>query len=246
MLDHRFVRENFELVKQAVGAKNESVKLDTFLDLEKKRRDLLVKADELKHQRNVVTKEISALKKQKQDAADKITQMRQVGDQIKALDGELRQTEDALEELMRWIPNIPHESVPVGKSEADNEVVREWGQHPTFDFDPKAHWDVGEALGIMDFAAASKITGSGFILTKGLGARLERALINFFLDINTKQHGYTEIYPPFLVNHDSLYGAGQLPKLEEDMYRMAEDPYFLIPTAEVPVTNMHRDQILSV
>lgn len=245
MLDHRFVRDHFDLIRKAVADKNESVDLDDFLKLEQKRRDLLVKADELKHTRNTVSKEISQLKKQKQDAADKIAQMRQVGEDIKALDEEIRTTEDALNDILTWLPNIPHESVPIGKDETDNELVREWGELPEFNFEVKAHWDLGEELGITDFGAASNISGSGFIMTRGLGARLERALINLFLDVNTAEHGYTEVYPPFLVNREAMYGTGQVPKLETDMYHLSEDGLYLIPTAEVPLTNIHRDTILA-
>ncbi|MCP4712586.1 MAG: serine--tRNA ligase [Planctomycetes bacterium] len=245
MLDHKFVRENVDLVKKAVADKNESVDLDNFLELEQKRRQLLVKADELKHTRNVVSKKISRLKKAKQEAASKIEEMRRVGQDIKALDEEIRQVEQDLEEILSWIPNIPHESVPVGKDESDNQFIKDWGQIPEFDFKPRPHWEIGADLGIMDFAAASKIAGTGFILSKGLGARLERALINLFLDVNTTEHGYTEVYAPFLTNRRSMFNAGQVPKLEDDMYQSKKDGLFLIPTGEVPITNIHANEILS-
>ncbi|OQY29274.1 MAG: serine--tRNA ligase [Candidatus Cloacimonetes bacterium 4572_55] len=246
MLDHKFVRKNIELVKKAVADKKESVNLDNFLKLEQERRLLLAQADALKHERNVVSKEISRLKRSKQDASDKISEMKRTGEKIKELDMDRRRVDEEIDEILRWTPNIPHESVPVGKDESDNVVIREWGDKPNFDFQPKPHWEIGERLGIMDFSAASKIAGSGFILTKGAGARLERALINFFLDTHTADHGYTEIYPPCLANEQSMFGTGQLPKLKDDMYCLEGDKLFLIPTGETPITNIHRDEILSV
>ena len=245
MLDLKFVRDNFDLVQTTAKNKNANVNFEGFLNLEKKRREILTRVEELKHTRNVVSKEISQLKKDKIDAADKIEQMRLVGDDIKKMDDDLAQIENELNEILRWIPNIPHESVPVGKDETNNKIVKEWGKKRTYDFKPLPHWEIGEKLGIMDLAVASKITGSGFIYLKGTGALLERALINFFLNMNTTEHGYMEVYPPYVVNRASMFGTGQLPKLEKDMYLANEDDFFLIPTAEVPVTNIHRDDVLA-
>ncbi|MGM9924179.1 MAG: serine--tRNA ligase [Bacillus sp. (in: firmicutes)] len=246
MLDLKFVRANFEEVKKNLQCRGEDLSsLDQFEELDSKRRELIVETEQLKSRRNEVSQQISVMKREKKDADHVIKEMREVGDRIKVLDDELRGVEEALEQLMLSIPNIPHPSVPVGDSEDDNVVARTWGEIPQFDFEPKPHWDVADGLGILDFERAAKVTGSRFVFYKGLGARLERALISFMLDLHVEEHGYTEVMPPYMVNRASMTGTGQLPKFEEDAFRIESDDYFLIPTAEVPVTNMHRDEILN-
>ena len=243
MLDLRFVRAKPDVVREAIANKNERVEFDAYTTLDERRRALLKEAETLKNQRNVVSGEIAQLKRDKQDATEKIGAMRAVSSRIKELDGDLSAVEADIQNILRRIPNIPHESVPIG-DESDNEVIRQWGETPEADFERKPHWEIGEALGILDFQRPGKITGSNYTLFKGSGARLERALIQFMLDLHTDKHGYTEISPPFVVNRDSMFGTGQLPKMEDDMYRINEDDLFLIPTAEVPVTNIHRDEII--
>lgn len=246
MLDLKYVRANFEEVKKNLQCRGEDLSsLDQFEELDSKRRELIIQTEELKSRRNEVSQQISVMKREKQDADHVIKEMREVGDKIKVLDDELRGVEEALEQLMLSIPNIPHPSVPVGDSEDDNVVARTWGEIPQFDFEPKPHWDVADGLGILDFEKAAKVTGSRFVFYRGLGARLERALISFMLDLHVEEHGYTEVMPPYMVNRASMTGTGQLPKFEEDAFRIESEDYFLIPTAEVPVTNMHRDEILS-
>ncbi|MGE5545187.1 MAG: serine--tRNA ligase, partial [Bacillota bacterium] len=218
--------------------------LDAFLALEEQRRQKLVQVEQLKNRRNTVSEEIGRMKKEGRDAGDMVLEMRQVSQKIKEMDDELKQIEDRLSYTLLTIPNIPHESVPVGASEEDNLEVRKWGEPGKFDFAPQAHWDIGENLGILDFERAAKVTGARFTFYKGLGARLERAVINFMLDLHTAEHGYTEIFPPFMVNRDSMTGTGQLPKFEEEAFRVDNVDYFLIPTAEVPVTNLYRGEIL--
>lgn len=245
MLDIKLVRNNPELIREAVKKRGEEIELDGFLKLDEKRRELLYEVEQLKNQRNTVSQEIGRLKQQGLDAEDKVALMKEVSQKIKELDEEVKEVEKSLSEFLLTIPNIPHETVPVGKSEEDNVEVRRWGEPRKFDFEPKAHWDIGENLGILDFGAASKMTGSRFALYKGLGARLERALINFMLDLHITEHGYKEIFPPFIVHRNSMIGTGQLPKFEEDAFKLYNNTdYFLIPTAEVPVTNLHREEIL--
>lgn len=244
MLDLKFIRENIELVEQAIKNKQEKVDLLRLLDLDERRRSLLREAEDLKHQRNVASEEIARLKRQGKNADDEIAKMKGVADRIKALDEELRAVEGELREVQIWIPNIPHPSAPVGASEADNVEIRRWGEPPKMDFRPKPHWEVAENLGIVDFARGSKVAGAFFVNHTGLGAKLERALINFMLDLHIEEHGYTEVSPPFMVNRASMFSTGQLPKLEDDMYLVEQDDLFLIPTAEVPVTNLHRDEVL--
>ncbi|KYD31422.1 MULTISPECIES: serine--tRNA ligase [Anoxybacillaceae] len=246
MLDVKYLRNHFEEVKEKLLKRGEDLtNIDRFEELDKKRRELIAKAEELKNKRNEVSQQIAVLKREKKDADHLIAEMRDVGDRIKAMDDEIRQVEEELNALLLSIPNIPHESVPVGKSEEDNVEVRKWGEPRSFSFEPKPHWDIAEQLGILDFERAAKVTGSRFVFYKGLGARLERALINFMLDVHIEEFGYQEILPPYLVNRASMTGTGQLPKFEEDAFRIETDDYFLIPTAEVPVTNLHRDEILS-
>lgn len=245
MLDLRFIRENPEKVKEAVKNKGEKADVDLLLILDGKKRTLLLQADELKHQRNVVSEKIARMKKEKQDPGEQIEKMRKVADQIDALDEELRQSEEKINHLLLSVPNIPHPSVPIGSDEDSNVVIREWGQPPRFDFEPRPHWELGQILGILDLPKAAKVAGSGFLVLTGKGARLQRALINFMLDLHTKKHSYEEILPPFMANRVSMTGTGQLPKLEDDMYLCEKDDLFLIPTAEVPITNLHREDNLA-
>lgn len=246
MLDIKFLRANFEEVKNKLQHRGEDLTdLGKFEDLDVKRRELIVEAEQLKSKRNEVSQQVAALKREKQDADHLIAEMREVGDKIKALDEELRTVEVELDQLLLSIPNIPHESVPVGETEDDNVEIRKWGEVREFDFEPKPHWDVATDLDLLDFERASKVTGSRFVFYKGLGARLERALFNFMLDLHTDEHGYREVLPPYMVNRASMTGTGQLPKFEEDAFLIESEDYFLIPTAEVPVTNMHREEILN-
>lgn len=244
MLDIRLIRNNPEFVKEAIAKRGDKINLDEFLLLDEKRRELLYEVEQLKNTRNKVSQEIGRLKKEGKDAEKRILEMREVSQKIKEMDDQIKQVEEQIKEFLLRVPNIPHESVPVGKSEDDNVPVRHWGQPTEFDFEPKPHWDIGESLGILDFEAASKISGARFALYKGLGARLERALINFMLDLHTSKHGYKEIFPPFIVLRQSMIGTGQLPKFEEDAFKLSDNNHFLIPTAEVPVTNIHRDEII--
>ncbi|RCW64587.1 serine--tRNA ligase [Saliterribacillus persicus] len=247
MLDMKDLRKNFQEIKDKLKFRGEDLgDLDRFGDLDIKRRELISETEELKAKRNEVSKEISVLKKEKKDADDRIKEMRDVGDRIKEIDGELRQAEEELETLLLSIPNIPHETTPIGDSEDDNVEAKNWGKVPSFDFELKAHWELGTTLDILDFERASKVAGSRFVFYKGLGARLERALINFMMDLHADEHGYKEMLPPYMVNRTSMTGTGQLPKFEEDAFKIEGWEYFLVPTAEVPVTNYHRDDILKV
>jgi seryl-tRNA synthetase len=246
MLDIKVLRADFEGIKKLLQHRGEDLSaLDNFEELDKKRREFIVEAEQLKSKRNEVSAQVAALKRDKQDADHLILEMREVGDKIKEIDDELRVVEESLETILLGIPNIPHESVPIGETEDDNIEARKWGEIRNFGFEPKPHWDVADQLGILDFEKAGKVTGSRFVFYKGLGARLERALISFMLDLHVDEHGYTEVLPPYIVNRTSMTGTGQLPKFEEDAFRIESEDYFLIPTAEVPVTNMHRDEILS-
>ncbi|ABO48567.1 seryl-tRNA synthetase [Desulforamulus reducens MI-1] len=245
MLDIKFVRSNPELVLEGLKKRGSDISLDEFLKLDSMRREKLVVAEQLKNTRNVVSQEIGKLKKAGQDAEEKTLEMRKVSQKIKDMDDEIRNIEEKLQEILLSIPNIPHESVPVGKDENDNVEIRRWGKPRGFEFEPKPHWDLGEDLNILDFERGGKVTGARFSFYKGMGARLERALINFMLDLHTREHGYTEIFPPFIVNGDSMLGTGQLPKFAEDMFKLEGLNYYLIPTAEVPVTNLYRDEILA-
>ena len=244
MLDLKFVREHPEKVREAIALKNEPADLDRLLELDGKRRRLLQEAEELKRLRNRVSKEIGLSKGDRAAVERKKEEMRQVSGKIKELDEELRRFDGEMEQILLRLPNIPDPAVPSGEDEADNMEVRSWGEPPQFPFSPRPHWEIGEMLGIIDFPRAGKITGSRFALYCGDGARLERALINFMLDLHTGEHGYREIFPPFLVNSGSMTGTGQLPKFAEDAFKVEGADYYLIPTAEVPVTNLHRDEIL--
>ncbi|MBM7868438.1 serine--tRNA ligase [Heliobacterium gestii] len=243
MLDTKFVRANPEVVQEALQKRGATISLDDFLELDRRRRALVVDVENLKARRNAVSAEIARKKKAKEDAEDMIVEMRQVGDQIKGLDEELAQIELDMDNRMLFIPNIPHASVPVGTSEADNVEVRRWGSPNSFDFPIKAHWDLGEDLNILDFQRGAKISGARFTVYKGLGARIERAVINLMMDTHA-QRGYTEVLPPYLVNRQSMLGTGQLPKFAEDMFAVTGTDYYLIPTAEVPVTNLYANEIM--
>ncbi len=246
MLDIKYIRQNLEHVKTALANRQEDPSLlDNFLGHDEIRRNLLADSEALRHRRNVASDAIAELKKSGQDAAAQITEMRDVSARIKEIEESLSANEQAMAELLMQLPNIPHESVPIGRNEEDNPVVKTVGEPPLFDFPPAAHWDLGEALGIIDFKRAAKITGSRFPLLTGSGALLERALINFMLDVHTAEHGYRECLPPFMVNRKTMTGTGQLPKFEEDLFRLEKWDYYLIPTAEVPVTNIYQDEILS-
>ena len=245
MLDLKFVRENLDIVKKAVQDKGEEAAIDRFTEIDARRRNLLQETEQLKNKRNTVSEEIARMKRGKKDASATIEEMRLVSQKIKELDNELRQVEAELQEILLTLPNIPDPSVPIGETEADNVPVRHVGEVPEFDFEPKARWDLAVDLDIIDFERAGKVTGARFAFYKGQGAQLERALINFMLDLHTSEHGYTEVFPPFMVHRNSMIGTGQLPKFEEDAFRVAGSDYFLIPTAEVPVTNYHREEILS-
>ena len=244
MLELKFIRENAELVKTALKNRQYELDIDNMLSIDAKRRKLLQKVEELRNLRNRVSQEIGQLKKEKKDASQKIEEMKRVGQEIKEIEKELGEVEQKVKEYLLSIPNIPHETVPVGTDEGDNVTIKRWGDIPEFDFEPQPHWDVGENLGILDFQRAAKITGSRFVVYHQDGARLERALINFMLDLHTEKHGYKEVLPPFIVNEDSMKGTGQLPKFKEDLFKLEGWNYYLIPTAEVPVTNLHRNEIL--
>lgn len=243
MLDAKFVRANPEVVREALRKRHVSADLDDFLRLDEERRQLLGEVEQLKARRNSESEEIARRKKAGEPAEELIAEMRAVSEQIKELDDRVKAVEEELNRTLLYIPNVPDDSVPEGESDADNPVVRTWGEPRKFTFEPKAHWDIGADLDILDFDRARKITGARFTVYKGLGARLERACINFMLDLHLKQ-GYTEIFPPFMVNGDSMVGTGQLPKFKEDMFKLEGLDYYLIPTAEVPVTNLHREEIL--
>ncbi|HXJ92167.1 MAG TPA: serine--tRNA ligase [Terriglobia bacterium] len=244
MLELAFVRENLELVKQKMHDRGMPDVLADFEALDRERRKLLVEVEGLKAQRNKVSDEIASLKKQKLDASAQIAQMKEVGERITELDKQAKARDEQLREVLRNVPNTPHSSVPVGTTAADNQEVRRWGTPREFNFEPKAHWDLGPALGILDFERAAKITGARFAVYSGVGAKLERALANFMLDLHTREHGYTEILPPFMVNSASLFGTGNLPKFAGDLFKLEGTDYWLIPTAEVPVTNLYRDEVL--
>jgi len=243
MLDLKFIRENRELVEKSIQERNLKLDLSSLITLDESRRKILSELELLRAQRNKANDEISVLLKEKKDAQPKISTMKEISSQIDSLEGKLKEIDDQLAKLILTFPNIPHVSIPRGDPTC-NKIVRSWGEAPKFDFKPVTHVEICQNLDIIDFSRATKITGTNFILYKGWGAKLERALINFMLDLHTRKHGYTEIFPPFLVNRASMIGTGQLPKLEEDMYRLKDDDLFLIPTAEVPVTNIFRDEVL--
>lgn len=243
MLDLKQMRDNLETVEARLKTRGGTISLARFKEADQRRRELLQQTESLKALRNKVSEEISKIK-DKAQAQDRIVQMREVSQKVKGLDEELGKIEEELQAMVLTIPNLPHSSVPVGRDETENREVKRWGEIPSFSFSPKPHWEIGEALGILDFERGAKLTGARFTLYRGAGARLERALINFMLDLHTERHNYVEMLPPFMVNRESMTGTGQLPKFEEDLFRLDGMDYFLIPTAEVPVTNVHRGEIL--
>ncbi|MBP6941404.1 MAG: serine--tRNA ligase [Syntrophorhabdaceae bacterium] len=244
MIDPKLIRENIGLVKESLAKRGASFDIERLMGVEEKRRRLIQETEKMKSEKNLLSGEIAKLKKAGSNPVEKIEHLRTVGKNIEEMELSLKATEKEWEDMILVIPNIPHDTVPVGAGDADNQVVRFSGEKPHFDFDPLAHWDIGEKLDILDFKRAAKITGSRFTLYKGYGALLERALINFMLDIHTTKHGYTEVLPPFMVNRVTMTGTGQLPKFEEELFRLDGLDYFLIPTAEVPVTNIYADEIL--
>jgi len=244
VLDIHLLRENPDAVAAGLGKRGQTAQLEQLLALDGKRRALLTEVEALKRHRNEASKTIGKMMTDGGDATALRNEMKSLGEKVASIEAEVTETETALQEMMKLLPNLPHESVPAGTSAEDNPVIRTWGAPRKFDFTPQAHWDLGTALGILDFERAAKITGARFALLTGAGATLERALINFMLDLHTREHGYTEVLPPFLVNATSLYGTGQLPKFEEDLFKVEPGGYYLVPTAEVPVTNIHAGEIL--
>jgi seryl-tRNA synthetase len=244
MLEIKFVRQNLAAVQQSLATRGDKTDWTAFTQADQQRTTILAEIEQLRHSRNVASEQIAQLKREGIDAEQKMAEMRSVGDRIKALEKDLTEHEENLKTILLSIPNIPHASVPVGQNAEDNPVVKTIGHPPAFGFEPKGHWDIGESLGILDFARAAQITGARFPLYLGAGARLERALINFMLDIHTLEHGYTETLPPFIVNRQSMTNTGQLPKFEADLFKLENWDYFLIPTAEVPVTNIHAGDTL--
>jgi seryl-tRNA synthetase len=244
MLDLTFIRQNLDLVRQKMQERGAAVALDEFEQLDAERRKLIVETENLKYLRNKTNDEITALKKQKEDASARIAEMKEVSARIKLLDEQLKQCDEKLRTFQLTIPNIPHASVPSGSDATANVEVRVVGEKPKLDFEPRAHWELGPALGILDFDRAAKIAGARFSLYTGLGARLERALINFMLDVHTREHKYVEVIPPLMVNSASMQGTGQLPKFGADLFKVENTDYWLIPTAEVPVTNVYAGEIL--
>jgi seryl-tRNA synthetase len=244
VLDAKFVRERVEIVEKGLRDRGGVVEFQEFLAADADRRRLLSEVEQLKHRRNTVSEDVGRRKRQGEDAGALIGEMRELGERIKALDEDARRREERLEAFLMGLPNLPHESVPVGRDSADNAEIRRWGEPPRLAFPPKPHWEIGEGLGILDFERASRMAQARFAVLTGLGARLERALINFMLDLHTKEHGYTEVCPPLLVNAAAMTGTGQLPKFAEESFKTKDEGLYMIPTAEVPVTNLHREEIL--
>lgn len=244
MINPRLLREGREILAEALKKRNTTIDLDKIFILDEKRRELIRELESKKSERNRLSDEIAEMKRKGMIPPEKVEYLRSLGKEIEELERDLRETEKEWESMLLLIPNIPHESVPYGKDENDNVIVKVWGEKPEFQFEPLPHWEIGERLGILDFKRASKLAGSRFTLYWSYGALLERALINFMLDLHTREHGYTEVLPPFIVNRQTMTGTGQLPKFEEDLFKLEGLDYFLIPTAEVPVTNIHADEIL--
>jgi seryl-tRNA synthetase len=244
MLDSKFIRENLPILKTALQNRGSRINLEAVLEADTKWRELNNRVQELKHRQNQFSEEISKLKRDNRSVETYLEEMRQVKAQIVVLEQDQLQWEERRRHVLLELPNIPHGSVPVGRDEKDNKEVRRWESPPSFDFQPRPHWEIGEELGILDFERAARMTGTRFVLYRGPGARLERALINFMLDLHTREHGYIEVLTPFMVNRSSMMGTGQLPKFEEDLFQLKDEEYFLIPTAEVSVTNIHREEIL--
>jgi seryl-tRNA synthetase len=245
MIDIHTVREKLDWVREKMNQRGTTLDLDLFLRLDEKRRLILLESEQLRHQRNTVSERIAEIKKAGQNAGELIAQMRKVSQEIKDSEGDLHGIEARLNEFLLTMPNIQDATVPIGKDSNDNQVYRVWGEKPSFDFEPLPHWEVGTRLGILDFERGAKLAGARFTLYRDKGAQLERALINFMIELHTNRHGYREIFPPFIVNAESMTATGQLPKFEEDLFKLRGLDYYLIPTAEVPVTNIHRDEILS-
>ena len=244
MLDIKRIRANQETVVAALGKRHGNFPIDKLLQLDEKRRMLLVQVEEMKAEQNKTSKEVPKLKKEGKDVTELFNQMKELGDKSKEIDGQVKSIDDELRGYLLQIPNTPHESVVEGSSDSDNVEIRKWGEPKEFSFEPKAHWDLGTDLDILDFERAAKITGARFSVFKGMGAKLERAIINFMLDLHTTEHNYTEMSTPYMVNRDSMIGTGQLPKFEEDMFHLPSKDFFLVPTAEVPLTNLLRDEIV--
>ncbi len=246
MLELRFIRENIALVKDKTAYRGmDSTRIDRFVELDKERRELLTEVEGLRNKRKIVSRQIAALKAKKEDAEALMADMRQVGERIKELDGRLSGVEEELRQVVLEIPNLCQDMVPHGKDDNDNVELRRWGQERQFSFTPKEHWEIGEALGVLDFERAAKLSGARFAVLKGMASRLERALINFMLDLHTERHGYEEVLPPFLVNTATMTATGQLPKFSADLFKAQDWDLYLIPTAEVPITNLHRDETIT-
>jgi len=244
MLDIKLIRGETEKVKEKLARRKENVDIDAVIAIDDRRRALLVEAEALKAKQNEVTKLIPQMKKEGKDASAVLAEMKEISEKIKGLDSQIRDVEEELKNIMLTIPNIPNDDVPDGDTDEDNVEIRKFGEPKNFSFEPKAHWDLGKNLGVLDPDTAAKITGARFTVYKDTAARLERAVVNYFLDTHTEKHGYTEVFPPFMVHRNSMIGTGQLPKFEEDAFKVQDTEYFLVPTAEVPVTNMYREQIL--
>lgn len=244
MLDIRAIRQNPDLLVKALEKRHAKVDLTEFLELDKQRRTLIAETEQMKNKQNEASKMIPAYKKEGKDISKLMTEMKAISEKVKVLDNEIRDIDEKIEKILLMIPNIPNDLVPEGADDQDNEEIRRFGEPRQFDFEPKPHWELGADLDILDPETAAKVTGTRFTFYRGLGARLERAIANFMLDLHTEKHGYTEVFPPFMVNRASMTGTGQLPKFEDGAFKVAGTDYFLIPTAEVPVTNMHRDEIL--
>src|SRR5512135_2035557 len=245
MHDLSYFRSHFDAISERLGARSNPPNLDQFRDLDRERRSAISQVEQLKARRNAETQEIGKLKREGADTTERQKAVRAIGEEVAALDERVNQLDAQFRELLAGIPNVPHESVPAGRDSDDNVEVRRVGQPRPFDFEPKAHWDLGPQLGMLDFERAAKITGARFAVYWDMGAKLERALINFMLDVHTREHGYTEVLPPFLINSASFYGTGQLPKFEADLFKLEGTDYYLIPTAEVPVTNIYRGETLA-
>ncbi len=244
MLDLKFVRSNLDVVRESLKNRNSKLNVDEFSELDDRRRELIQEVEVLKAERNSTSADVAKLKREGGNADEIIARMGELSGRIKALDEDLKDIEVSENHWLASVPNIPDESVPVGATEDDNPVIRVWGEKPVFDFEPREHWDLAVELGGVDFERAAKLTGARFAVLRKWGAKLERALTSFMVDIQTMEHGYIEIIPPYIVNRDSLYGTGQLPKFAEDLFKLENSDYFLIPTAEVPLTNLHRDEVL--
>ena len=244
MLDAKYIREHLDEVREKLGLRGQAIDLDQFISIDSERRKTIQEWEKLRALQKKVSDEVSKRKREGQDTSELISEMKKVSQEMKGLDELVAEKERALEEFLLTVPNIPHSSVPIGKDPSDNMEVRRWGEIPEFDFEPRPHWEIGEELGILDFKTGAKIAGARFTLYWDLGAKLERALINFMLDLHTREHGYCEVLPPFMVNRASMTGTGQLPKFEEELFKVEGTDYFLIPTAEVPVTNIHQDEVL--